>query len=102
MAFSAWGRQWIVWKAAWEAESGQPPNKAIPKGPAVEFLPEALDIQETPPSPIGHALLWTILIAFAWSGEVTSIWRKLITSAPTGRPAYHAWVLNIGFCHGNR
>lgn len=65
MAFSAVGRQWIVWKAAWQAESGQPPNRAVPEGPAVEFLPEALDIQETPPSPIGRALLWTILVGFA-------------------------------------
>lgn len=63
MAFSASGRQWSVWKAAWEAEAGQPPNRAVPEGPAVEFLPEALDIQQTPSSPIGRALLWTILIA---------------------------------------
>ncbi len=63
MAFSTIERQWMVWKAAWQAESGQPPNRAVPEGPAAEFLPEALDIQETPPSPIGRALLWTILIA---------------------------------------
>lgn len=63
MAFGTLERQWMVWKAAWQAESGQPPNRAVPEGPAAEFLPEALDIQETPPSPIGRALLWTILIA---------------------------------------
>lgn len=63
MAFSTIERQWMVWKAAWQAESGQPPNRAVPEGPAAEFLPEALDIQETPPSPLGRALFWTILIA---------------------------------------
>lgn len=65
MAFGVLGRQWIVWKAAWEAESDQPPNRAVPEGPAAEFLPEALDMQETPPSPIGRSLLWTILVACA-------------------------------------
>lgn len=63
MALSPLERQWMVWKAAWQAESGQPANRAVPEGPAAEFLPEALDIQESPPSPIGRALLWTILIA---------------------------------------
>lgn len=60
---------------AWQAESGQPPNRAVPEGPAVEFLPEALDIQETPPSPIGRALLWTILIAFVAGAICTTLVR---------------------------
>ncbi|MDH5194374.1 MAG: HlyD family secretion protein [Nitrospira sp.] len=62
MAFRSLGRQWTVWKAAWEAESGQPPNRAVPEGPAAEFLPEALDLQHRPTSPIGPALLVTMLI----------------------------------------
>ncbi|MEW6374775.1 MAG: HlyD family type I secretion periplasmic adaptor subunit [Thermodesulfobacteriota bacterium] len=36
-----------------------------------EFLPEALEIEETPPSPFGRILLWTIVllmvVAFLWS-----------------------------------
>ena len=75
MVFGPLGRQWIVWKAAWQAESGQPPNRAVPEGPAVEFLPEALDIQEAPPSPIGRALLWTILIAFTTGAICTTLVR---------------------------
>lgn len=63
MAFGALGRQWVVWKAAWEAESGQHLHAPVSQGPAVEFLPEALDIQRTPPSPIGRTVLWTVLIA---------------------------------------
>ncbi|MBX3348166.1 MAG: HlyD family efflux transporter periplasmic adaptor subunit [Nitrospira sp.] len=75
MVFGPLGRQWSVWKVAWQAESGQPPNRAVPEGPAVEFLPEALDIQEAPPSPIGRALLWTILIAFATGAICTTLVR---------------------------
>lgn len=74
MAFGVLGRQWIVWKAAWQAESGRPPNSAVPEGPTVEFLPEALDIQQVPPSPIGRALLWTIVIAFA----AGTVWTTLV------------------------
>ena len=82
MVFGPLGRQWIVWKAAWQAESGQPPNRAVPEGPAVEFLPEALDIQETPPSPIGRALLWTILIACTTGAICTTLVRiDLVTTA---------------------
>jgi len=36
-----------------------------------EFLPEALEIEETPPSPLGRILLWSIVLlmvaAFLWS-----------------------------------
>ena len=82
MVFGPLGRQWIVWKAAWQAESGQPPNRAVPEGPAVEFLSEALDIQETPPSPIGRALLWTILIACTTGAICTTLVRiDLVTTA---------------------
>ncbi|HMS83186.1 MAG TPA: HlyD family type I secretion periplasmic adaptor subunit [Nitrospira sp.] len=74
MALGVLGRQWIVWKAAWQAESGRPPNTAVPKGPIAEFLPEALDLQQVPSSPIGRALLWTIAIAFA----IGAVWTTFI------------------------
>ena len=36
-----------------------------------EFLPEAAEIEETPPSPFGRIILWTIVLlmvaAFLWS-----------------------------------
>lgn len=38
----------------------------------LEFLPAALEIQETPPSPIGRAITWSILLLFSiaviWAG----------------------------------
>ncbi len=43
---------------------------------ALQFLPAALEIQQTPPSPVGRAILWSVMIffivAFAWAviGEV--------------------------------
>jgi hemolysin D len=42
----------------------------------LEFLPAALEIQETPPSPVGRAIIGTIIlffliaVAWAWFGEV--------------------------------
>ena len=41
------------------------------KRPEHEFLPAVLEIQSSPPSPIGRALLWSLVVflilAFAWS-----------------------------------
>jgi hemolysin D len=64
MAFGAIARHWTVWKAAWQTESGRPLGNATFGARATEFLPAVLEIQQAPPSPIGRALLWTILAAF--------------------------------------
>lgn len=64
MAFGALSRHWTVWKAAWQAESRQPSGTVAPRGRASEFLPAVLEIQQAPPSPIGRALIWTIVAAF--------------------------------------
>jgi hemolysin D len=64
MAFGAISRHWTVWKAAWQAESYRPPGSTAFGTRATEFLPAVLEIQQAPPSPIGRALLWTILAAF--------------------------------------
>ncbi len=64
MAFGALSRHWTVWKAAWQAESRQPSGAIISHGRASEFLPAVLEIQHAPPSPIGRALIWTIVAAF--------------------------------------
>lgn len=66
MAFGALSHHWTVWKAAWQAERGQVPG-AIPGGRSAEFLPAVLEIQQAPPSPIGRAILWTIIAMFASS-----------------------------------
>ncbi|MBH0201154.1 MAG: HlyD family type I secretion periplasmic adaptor subunit [Nitrospira sp.] len=64
MAFGAFSRHWTVWRAAWQVESSRPAGTSASGGRATEFLPAVLEIQQAPPSPIGRALLWTILAAF--------------------------------------
>jgi hemolysin D len=63
MAFGTLSRHWTVWKAAWQAEHGAKLG-SVPGGRATEFLPAVLEIQAAPPSPIGRAILWTILAVF--------------------------------------
>lgn len=59
------------------------PNPAMPRGVEREFLPAALEIMETPPSPIGRGISVTIVLFFAlaiaWAviGQV-----DIITTAP--------------------
>lgn len=86
MAFGMLSRHWSVWKAAWQAEKGsgticaeRPGGRSdkwfltpslpgltpsLPGGRSTEFLPAVLEIQQAPPSPIGRAILWTILAVF--------------------------------------
>lgn len=62
------GRHWAVWKAAWQAESegigGSSAAGRVRDRRSMEFLPAVLEIQQAPPSPIGRAILWTILVIF--------------------------------------
>lgn len=81
MAFGVFARHWTVWKAAWQAESSRPFG-AVAGGRATEFLPAVLEIQQAPPSPIGRAILWTILAVFA-SGALwaTFGWVDIVATA---------------------
>ena len=89
MAFGVFSRHWTVWKAAWQAESSQPAGTSAPGGRTTEFLPAVLEIQQAPPSPIGRALLWTILAGitagtlwttFGWIDIVATAQGKIIPS----------------------
>jgi hemolysin D len=60
-----------------------------PRGPELEFLPELLEIQQAPPSPVGRAIAWTVMAVFlgaiVWAGvgtvEVVAVARgKVIPS----------------------
>ena len=70
MAFGALSRHWAVWKAAWQMEKGSGPvgagvlTPSLSGARATEFLPAVLEIQQAPPSPIGRAILWTIIAVF--------------------------------------
>jgi len=76
------GRHWTVWKTAWQAESSRPDGSAVSGGQAMEFLPAVLEIQQVPPSPIGRALLWTILAAFTAAGLWATLgWIDIVATA---------------------
>ena len=79
MAFGALARHWTIWKAAWQAESSRPLG-TMPAGRATEFLPAVLEIQQAPPSPIGRAILWTIMAVVIFCG----VWLLLVAIAPIG------------------
>ncbi len=81
MVFGALSRHWTVWKAAWQAESSRQIGTA-PSGRATEFLPAVLEIQQAPPSPIGRAILWTILAVFtAGALWATFGWIDIVATA---------------------
>ena len=76
MAFGILSHHWTVWRAAWQAEKGSGALPAAQKarfltlsagGRSTEFLSAVLEIQQAPPSPIGRAILWTIMAVFASS-----------------------------------
>lgn len=75
-------RHLTVWRDSWRMEKARP-CAAVPNGKAVEFLPAVLEIQDAPPSPIGRAILWTIVVVFltavAWSGLS---WIDIVAVAP--------------------
>lgn len=70
---------------AWRAESKR--RKSLSgtrkRGAETAFLPEALEIVETPPSPIGRLILWAIMI-FSVLAVVWSIWGRIdiVATAP--------------------
>jgi hemolysin D len=82
MTFGILSRHWSVWRAAWQAERGQSLG-SLPGGRSTEFLPAVLEIQQAPPSPIGRAILWTILAVFTtgvfWA---TFGWIDIIATVP--------------------
>lgn len=64
-----------IWRLAWREDKRQKPRQN-PKGKELEFLPAVLEIQETPASPVGRAIgftvitLFTLAIAWAFYGEI--------------------------------
>jgi hemolysin D len=63
MAMGMLSRHVSVWRGAWQVERS-PAIGSSPGGRSTEFLPAVLEIQQAPPSPIGRAILWTILAVF--------------------------------------
>ena len=77
-------RHWEVWREAWEDQNRQPPANA-PRGLEAEFLPAVLEIQDSPPSPLGRAVTWTIITALSSGVLWASLGRFDIVAVAQGR-----------------
>lgn len=75
------GRHFSVWHTAWQAEPARSLG-ATPTRTVLEFLPAVLEIQQAPSSPIGRAILWTIMAVFT-SGVLwaTFGWIDIVATA---------------------
>jgi len=89
-----------VWRVAWREQKQQEPV-TVPMGRELEFLPAVLEIQESPPSPVGRtiifiiiglfsaALLWSVfghidIVAVAQGKIIPSDYSKVIQPLETG------------------
>lgn len=89
-----------VWRTAWQEQKRQEPV-VVPQGRELEFLPAVLEIQESPPSPVGRtiifiiigvfsaALLWSVfghidIVAVAQGKIIPSDYSKVIQPLETG------------------
>ncbi len=57
-------RHWNVWRSAWQEQKRQEPV-VVPQGRELEFLPAVLEIQESPPSPVGRTIIFIIIGLFS-------------------------------------
>src|SRR3989344_3384260 len=53
-----------VWRTAWQEQKRQEPI-TVPQGKELEFLPAVLEIQESPPSPVGRTIIFIIIGVFS-------------------------------------
>jgi len=82
----------ITQSAATSMRLAIPPERARrPRADELAFLPAALEIMETPPSPIGRAVGATIIILFcvaliwAWAGTIDIVASATGKILPSGR-----------------
>lgn len=69
MSEGRFGRHWTILRESWRSQKEEDKQRVRYDEPA--FLPAALEVLETPPSPIGRAILWSMLLfvvlALIWS-----------------------------------
>ena len=77
LLMSLWSHMKVI-AMSWRDETERRKNlKGVRKrGQETEFLPEALEIVETPPSPFGRLVLWVIMLAFVLA-LIWSIWGRI-------------------------
>lgn len=62
--FTGVARHIEVWRIAWQEQKRQEPV-VVPQGRELEFLPAVLEIQESPPSPVGRTIIFIIIGLFS-------------------------------------
>ncbi|MBX3340382.1 MAG: HlyD family type I secretion periplasmic adaptor subunit [Nitrospira sp.] len=77
-------RKLAGWRTIGPVASGQS-SRAAARGEAIEFLPAILEIQDAPPSPIGRAILWTIMLAFTSAVTWSSLSHVDIVAVAPGK-----------------
>ena len=78
-------------RKGWRFEAAQSAQVEA-HGQALEFLPAVLEIQDVPPSPIGRAILWTIMLVFASAVAWSSLSHVDIVAVAPGKiiPSGHS------------
>jgi len=74
---------WQVFRSAWRGRAK--PGNAVLDATQRQFLPAALEVQEAPPSPAGHWLLFLLLSLFAVGVLWAAFGRVDIVVTATGR-----------------
>lgn len=84
-------RNLLHWRKGWRVDAAQPVQVEA-RGQALEFLPAVLEIQDVPPSPIGRAILWTIMLVFASAVAWSSLSHVDIVAVAPGKiiPSGHS------------
>ncbi|MEW6544395.1 MAG: HlyD family type I secretion periplasmic adaptor subunit [Nitrospirota bacterium] len=77
-------RHLAVWRAAWREERGRGAGLALGRR-ETEFLPAVLEIQESPPSPVGRAVMWLIMAVFLAGVLWASLGRIDIVAVAQGK-----------------
>lgn len=76
-------RHAAIWRAAWSLDRGRPRIKR--NADELAFLPAALEIIETPASPAGRAITWSIMGFFALAVTWSCLGEIEIHATATGR-----------------
>ena len=82
--FGAVARHWNAWRIAWEEQKRQEPV-SVARGRELEFLPAVIEIQESPPSPVGRAMALCIIVVFAIALLWSSFGRIDIVAVAQGK-----------------
>ena len=83
-----------VWKTAW-AQQKKMPQIEMPAGGELEFLPAVLEVQESPPSPVGRAIIWSIVVLFTLAIIWAAVGKIDIVAVAHGKiiPSNHSKVI---------